>query len=242
MESDMPPIPQAQQPATQNLNVMVPNAQQVLTPQQLLQLQQLQLQYQQQQMLQQQTAQPSIPTPIAPTTAQAPAVTTEKTQSEIHIPEELKMLQDFMHMTGGNVFVAAALVAAALFYKQWKAKNDGKTDNSQLDAHTTACDLERKDLASKLAGLDSKAQKINELENRLGALEEDSERDINLGFSDEIEERLNSIEKQLKELGKAYSSFERRISTAKEPAVPNEVEASDNTSTVKRGRKPSTSK
>jgi hypothetical protein len=243
-EHDMPPIPQVQQPVG-NLNIQVPNAQQVLTPQQLLQLQQLQLQLQQQQMLQgQQAVQPSsqpIPVPSIIPSADPKDTTT----TGIQVPEELKMLQDFMHLTGGNMFLAIALVAAALFYKQWKAKNEGKTDNSQIDAHTSVCDLERKDLSSKIASIEAKTQKLKEIEEKITAIEEDMDRDINLGFSDEIEERLLDVEKQLRDITKIQASLERKLSSQRETTTPNtesEIQSESNSTTSKRGRKPNLQK
>jgi hypothetical protein len=240
-ETDMPPIPQAPQPS--GLNVQIPNAQQILTPQQLLQLQQLQQQFAAQQALQAQQQQvipqqvPAIPQPAVSTSNTVPG---DKPKSEIQVPEELKMLQDFMHLTGGNIFVAVALLAAALFYKQWKAKNEGKSDNSQIDAHTSVCDLERKDISAKVSALDSKLQKLQALEERISSLEENSEQDINLGFSEEIEERMNVIEKHIKDISKQQIVLERKINNSSESLKPEDSIVGEGVIQLgkPRGRKP----
>ncbi len=241
-ESDMPPIPQAQPVPQQPLNIQIPNAQQVLTPQQFLQFQQLQQQMLQQQQAIQVDTQPQT-TPTLPLPAIIPPTPTDKTQAQpTHIPEELKMLQDFMHLTGGNIFLAIALVAAALFFKQWKAKNESSNDRNQLDAHSSACDLERRDLSAKLSNVEAKLNRLDSLDERIEALE-DSDQDIQIGFSDEIEKRILSLEKQFKDIQRSQAGLDKRPSTSsREAAQEHELDSQARDTTVSiskpRGRKP----
>ena len=207
---------QGQQPSQAPQQVQgQPQGVQAMSPQQIQQWQQWQqMQMQMQQQMPQGIQMPNLQMPqnlsipqvgfpsVSPQGLEPslPTDTTKTTESQI--PQEFHMLQDFLKMTGGNLYLAVALVIGVIFYKQWKVNQDKKNEQPS-DAHSQSCDQERKDLSFKVRVLEDRTQTVHQLEKRIQELEDSKEEGgINLGFSEEIEEKIESLEKQLKEVNK----------------------------------------
>ncbi len=165
--------------------------------------------------------------PAQPLTIPTPAQPTGTELQKNAVPEELHLFKQFMELTGGNALVALLLVVAVVYMKFLRGKSfsierseeKNKEQDEKIEEHTDACDSDRQQLTSrisqaeaKLSGLETKMIKLNtpedrtkrliELEKRIAILEESLENGLDLGLSDEVEERLAELEKQLKQLGK----------------------------------------
>lgn len=160
-----------------------------------------------------------------------------ETKTETKIPEEFEMFKHFLDMSGGNVFVAIALVAGAVLFKQWKAKQDGSNDgNSQgveqakqeLDMHKTTCDMDRQSLSMKTKQIENEIRKYAKLEDKVVRIQEELETrlvdieerldevdgGINLGFSEEIENKIKELEKALKDLTRKISTSQSQLGSS----------------------------
>jgi hypothetical protein len=217
------PQPTQGQPTQNSQQVQQqPQSNQMPTPQQIQQWQQWQqMQMQMQQQMPQGIQMPNLQLPpnlsipqvgIPSVNNQGLAQTVDTTKTtESHIPQEFNMLQDFMKLTGGNLYLAVALVIGVIFYKQWKVNQD-KNDDQPSDAHSQSCDQDRKDIAIKIRVLEDRTQTMQQLEKRIQGLEEaQDEGGINIGFSEEIEEKIESLEKQLKEVNKKLNQANSNI-------------------------------
>jgi hypothetical protein len=222
-------MPQTQQPQAQVQPQAQPQALPqtqsqtlpAMTPQQFQQwqqFQQLQMQQIQQQLpsiqLPQNVSMPQIALPNLTPQGLEPSQPIDTTKTtESHIPQEFHMLQDFIKMTGGNLYLAVALVVGVIFYKQWKINQDKKNEQPS-DAHSQACDQERKDLGFKVRVLEDRTQVLHQLEQRVQSLEESQdEGGINIGFSEEIENRIEALEKHLKDVNKKLNQASASIDT-----------------------------
>ena len=194
--------------------------------------------------------------PIQPLQPSAPQTLNTEVKKDV-IPEELHLFKQLMELTGGNALVAVLLVAVVVYMKFLKGKTIGNEQNEQknqeqdekIGEHTDVCDADRQNLSrlvsqveakvttidtkiAKLVSFDEKHRKLQDLDQRVTSLEESLENGLDLGLSDEVENRLQTIEKQLKALSKPTTKKETPELTTKKPTkaakpIPLEDEESD---------------
>jgi hypothetical protein len=209
-----------------------------MTPEQMQALFQMMAKAQAQAQAQPVTA---VPAPVTPVHPSAPGETTTEIPKSV-VPEELHLFKQMLELTGGNAIVAILLVAAFVYMKFLKGNLPGQKaveekneeQDEKISEHTDACDADRRDLSTRVAqleakislvdtksikttnaALEAKAKKITELDNRLSDLEEHLESGLDLGLSDEAEQRLSSLEKQIKALSKNSASHTKEDVTSK---------------------------
>lgn len=196
---------------------------------------------------------PATPAPVAP--QQNTSETTTEVPKSI-VPEELHLFKQMMELTGGNAIVAILLVGAFVYMKFLKGNLPGQKaveekneeQDQKISEHSDACDSDRRDLSSRVAQLEAKislvdtkaikttnatleakARKITELDNRVSDLEEHLENGLDLGLSDEAEQRIASLEKQIKALAKNSSNHAKDDIVVK-PATTKKAKTKANTS------------
>ncbi len=144
----------------------------------------------------------------------------QETHATTEHPQEgldLNMIQKIMDMAGDNPMLLVVMVAGYLGFTWMKKLEKIKEKEAENGgAHATACDNDRKSLATKLNDIDFKVQKVDMLENKVkqmgdvnGRLTKLEENSGGLTFNDtsELEETLAKVTKKLEILDKKIASL-----------------------------------
>ncbi len=144
----------------------------------------------------------------------------QETHATTEHPQEgmdLNMIQKIMDMAGDNPMLLVVMVAGYLGFTWMKKLEKIKEKEAENGgAHATACDNDRKNLATKLNDIDFKVQKVDILENKVkqmgdvnGRLTKLEENSGGLTFNDtyELEETLAKVTKKLEILDKKIATL-----------------------------------